>query len=173
MKREIQGPRRPTRHRTGPGAHQRTRLARQPRVEFPREIGASSFQDLISAAELTILLLQLRDPLLIIGRGTRPHPAVDFRLLYPGPQCLRVNPQLTCDPGQLPVPFTLSFPDLEQHPHRAFAQLIRVLPLCRHNPASSQVSWPPRFPGWPTVGVDAARAVADSGSLLHTVQSNI
>src|SRR6185295_3525725 len=106
-------------------------------------------QDLISAAELLVFLLQLRDPLLIIGRGPGPHPAVDFRLLRPGPQRLRVNTQLTGDPGQFPVALTLSFPDLEQHLHRAFAQLIRVFPLCRHDPASSQVSWPPRFPGWP------------------------
>ena len=45
---------------------------------------------------------------------------------------------------------SLSFQDLEQHLYRAFAQLIRVFPLCRHDPASSQVSWPPRFPGWPS-----------------------
>src|SRR4029077_1666775 len=148
--REIQGPSRPARLRTGPGAHQRTRLARQPRVEFPREIGTSGFQDLISAAELPVFLLQLRDPLLITGRGPGPRSAVDFRLLCPGPQRLRMNPQLTRDPGQFPVPLALSFPDLEQHPHRAFAQLIRVLLLCRHDPASSQESEPPRFPGWPT-----------------------
>src|SRR6185437_11810934 len=79
-----------------------------------------------------------------------PHPAVDFRLLCPRPQCLPVNTQLTCDPGQFAVPLTLPLPDLEQHLHRAFAQLIRVLLLCRHDRASSQVSWPPRFPGWPT-----------------------
>jgi hypothetical protein len=102
-----------------------------------------------AAAELPVLLLQLRDPLLIIGRGPGPHTAVDFRLLCPGPQRLGVNTQLTCDPGQLPTPLTLPLPDLEQHPHRAFAQLIRVLLLCRHDRASSQVSWPPRFPGWP------------------------
>src|SRR5205823_5198996 len=126
MTREIQGPRRPARLRTGPGAHQRTRLARQPRVEFPREISTSGLQDLISPAELTVFLLQFRDPLLIVRRGTGPDPAVDFRLLCPGPQCLRMHTQLACDPGQLPVPPTLPLPDLEQHLHRAFAQLIRV-----------------------------------------------
>src|SRR5689334_21566831 len=119
-------------------------------AQFPREIGTGGLQDLIRPAELTVLLLQLRDPLLIISRGTWPHPAVDFRLLCPGPQRFRVNTQLTCHPGQLPMPLTLPLPDLEQHLHRTFAQLIRVLLLCRHDPASSQVSWPPRFPGWPT-----------------------
>jgi len=35
------------------------------------------------------------------------------------------------------------------------AQLIRILLLCRHDPASSQVSWPPRFPGWPKTAYTA------------------
>src|SRR6185437_15064621 len=108
MTREIQGPRRPARHRTGPGAHQRSRLAPQPRAEFPREISTGGLQDLTSAAQLAVSLLPLRDPLLIIRRGPGPHPAVDFRLLYPGPQSLRVNAQMTPDPGQLAVALTLS-----------------------------------------------------------------
>ena len=31
--------------------------------------------------------------------------------------------------------------------HRAFTQLVRILPLCRHGPESSQVSEPPKIPG--------------------------
>src|SRR5437763_12297844 len=112
MTRELQGPRRPARHRTGPGAHQRTRLARKPGVEFPREIGTGGLQDLISPAEFPVFLFQLRDPLLVIRRGPGPCPAVDLRLLCPGPQSLRMNTQLTCHPGQLPVPLTLPLPDL-------------------------------------------------------------
>src|SRR5689334_19290971 len=148
-KRETQGPRRPARHRTGPGARQRTRLARQPRVEFPREISTGRLQNLIRPTELAVFPLQFSNPPLIIRRGARPRPAVNFRLLRPGPKRLGMNTQLTCDPGQLAVTLTLPLPDLEQHLHRALAQLIRVLPLCRHDRASSQVSWPPRFPGWP------------------------
>jgi hypothetical protein len=35
-------------------------------------------------------------------------------------------------PGQLTAPLALSLPDLQDHLHRAFTQLIGVLPLCRH-----------------------------------------
>ena len=41
---------------------------------------------------------------------------------------------ITCNPGNLAQPLAL-------------AQLIRVLLVCRHGPASFQVSVPPRFPG--------------------------
>jgi hypothetical protein len=58
---ETPGPHRPARCRTGPGARQRTRLARQPRVEFPREIRRRGFQYLIRPAKLGILL-QLAEP---------------------------------------------------------------------------------------------------------------
>jgi hypothetical protein len=53
------------------------------------------------------------DPLLIPGRDTGPLSAVNFRLLDPGPQSLRVNTELPADPGQLPVPLALPLPDLE------------------------------------------------------------
>jgi hypothetical protein len=59
----------------------------------------------------------------------------------------RVNIQLTAHPGQLTTALAVTGPDLQDHPHRAFAQLIGVLPLCRHGFASSQGSEPPRSPG--------------------------
>ena len=64
-----------------------------------------------------------------------------------GEQRLGVNAQLACHPGQLPVPLPVPLPDLQHHLHRAFAELLGVLPLCRHDSASSQESEPPRFPG--------------------------
>ena len=67
---------------------QRTRLARQPRVEFPSEIRTRGFKDLIRPPELTHLTLQLRDPLVIRGCGAGPLAAVDFRLPQPAPQRL-------------------------------------------------------------------------------------
>ena len=104
-RRRNPGPHRPARCQTGPGARQRTRLARQPRVEFPREIRARGLQDLIRPPELAYLPFQLRDPLLIAGLRTRPLPAVNFRLLRPRTQSLRVNIKLPGYPGQLPCPF--------------------------------------------------------------------
>ena len=47
------------------------------------------------------------------------------------------------------MPLPLPLPDLQHHLHRAFTQLVRILPLCHDGPESSQVSEPPRFPGGP------------------------
>src|SRR5690242_3248937 len=58
-----------------------------------------------------------------------------------------MNAQLAAHPGQLTAPLALSLPDLQDHLHRALAQLIGVLPLCRHDSASFQGSEPPRSPG--------------------------
>ncbi len=46
------------------------------------------------------------------------------------------------------VPLPLPLSDLKHHLHRALTQLLRILPLCHHDPASSQVSQPLGFPGW-------------------------
>src|SRR5690349_7050733 len=88
-------------------------------------------------AQLAHFPLELRDPLLIPGRDTGPLAAVDFRLLDPGPQSLRMNTQLPAHPGQLPMTLPVPLTDLEHHLHRAFTQLVRVLLLCCHGPASS------------------------------------
>src|ERR1700757_792129 len=102
--RENPGPHRPAQCRTGPGANRRTRLARQPRVEFPREIRASGLEYLISTPEFTDLAFQLGDPLLILGRGAGTLAFIDFRLLQPGSQRFRMNIKLPAHPGDLPVP---------------------------------------------------------------------
>ena len=81
------------------------------------------------------------------GGGCKTH-AVCREIGRSAGRRLRVNTQLTCDPGQLAVALTLPLPDLQHHLHCALAQLIRVLLLCRHGPASSQESEPPRFLGW-------------------------
>jgi len=62
--------------------------------------------------------------------------------------------------GQLTVALALSLPDLQDHLHRALAQLIGVLPLCRHDSASSQGSEPPRSPGR-SIGRRVANALRD------------
>src|SRR5437773_1203122 len=137
----------PVRHRTGPDVNQSTRLARKPGVEFAGEIRTRRLQNLIRPPQLPVFPLQLRDPLLVLTRDAGAHPIVDLGLLDPAPQRLGVNTQLTTHPGQLTVPLALSLPDLQDHLHRAFAQLIGVLPLCRHDSASFQGSEPPRSPG--------------------------
>ena len=92
-------------------------------------------------------LAEAGDDAKIIAGGQSLVPLLNFRLLRPGPQSLRMNIKLPGHPGQLPVPLPLPLPDLQQHLHRAFTQLLRVLPLCRHGPESSQVWEPPKFPG--------------------------
>jgi hypothetical protein len=84
------------------------------------------------------------DPPPIFGRRAQPLTTVYFRLAHPRPQRLRVNTQLPGHPGQLPAALPVLVTDLEHHLHRALAQLLGVLPLCRHGSASSQESEPPR-----------------------------
>src|SRR5262245_52284041 len=68
-------------------------------------------------------------------RGARPRAAIDLGLLDPATQRLGVNTKLTAHPGQLTMVPAFPLPDLQDHPHRAFAQLTGVLPLCRHDSA--------------------------------------
>jgi hypothetical protein len=47
-----------------------------------------------------------------------------------------VNAQLAAHTGQLTIALPVSLPDIQDHPHRTLAQLIGVLPLCRHDSES-------------------------------------
>src|ERR1700691_4978262 len=116
-------------------------------VNSAGEIRPPPPQDLIRPPQLTVFPLQLRDPHLILCRGTRPRPVIDLGLLHPAAQRLGVNAQLAAHPGQLTLAPAVTGPDLQDHLYRALAQLIGVLPLCRHDSASSQGSEPPRSPG--------------------------
>jgi len=104
-------------------------------------------QYLIGAAKFTHFPFQLGDPPPIFGRRAKPLTTVNFRLPHPRPQRLRVNTQLPGHPGQSAPALPVLVTDLEHHLHRALAQLLGILPLCRHGSASSQESEPPRSPG--------------------------
>jgi hypothetical protein len=55
------------------------------------------------------------------------HPISERSLIRGSKQRLGVNTQLTAHPGQLTVALTLPGTDLQDHVHRALAQLIGVL----------------------------------------------
>ncbi len=68
------------------------------RVEFPGEIRTRRLQDLVRPPQFTDFALEFRDAFLIIARGARPLPGIDFRLLYPVAESLGVYAQPMTDP---------------------------------------------------------------------------
>jgi hypothetical protein len=80
------------------------------------------------------------------GRGPVVVLAGYFPLLGLGVicrECRRSRCRATLETSPSPLPL----PDLQHHLHRVLAEFLRVLPLCSYDPASSQGSEPPRFPG--------------------------
>ena len=59
-------------------------------------------QDLVRAAELADLPLQLADPRGVVGGDARPQTTIDLGLADPGPQRLRMDPELVSDPLDRP-----------------------------------------------------------------------
>ena len=92
-------------------------------VEFPGEISARRLQDLIRPPQLTVLPFEFRDALLVVTRGTRPLPAVNFRFLDPVAESLGVDAQLLADACQRATRAARLGTQLEYHRHRAFPQL--------------------------------------------------
>jgi hypothetical protein len=95
-------------------------------------------------AAIAALLSLRRVQISLLGvsrRATRKRPGL-WRLTKRVPTI-----SLPGNPGDLPVSLPLPLPDLQHHLHRVLAELFRVLPLCGHDPASSQGSEPPGFPG--------------------------
>ena len=66
-------------------------------VELRREESRGRLQDLVGAAQLPDLALQLGDPLALVGGHARPRPAVDLGLADPLAQRLRGHPELLSD----------------------------------------------------------------------------
>ena len=68
----------------------------------------------------------------VLARRPRPVTSVDFGLPDPGPQRLRMHPQLVGYPlNRAPRPRRIP-PSLQRHPRCPLPQLLRVLPLCSH-----------------------------------------
>jgi Phage integrase, N-terminal SAM-like domain len=140
----------------------------RPRQGVPLVRATRQLPRILSPAEVDALTRALRTHrdravvaamvLLIRRRGARPRPVIDLGLLHPPAQRLGMNTQLTAHPGQLTVTLALPGTDLQNHLHRAFTQLIRVLPLCRHDSASFQGSEPPRSPGRSRGSINAKRS---------------
>src|ERR1700685_483052 len=109
-----------------------------PGVEFPGEISTRRLQDLIGAAQLTILPFQLGDPLLILSRGTGPLPRIDLRLINPVAERLCVDAEPMADPGDRPTRVPCLRPQVEDHLHCPFPQLSGMRLPGYHEPQLSQ-----------------------------------
>ena len=87
--------------------------------------------------------LGLNLAVLVTGPGHRDRRFVRIKVPASRPRWL----PLPGNPANSPCPFPSRSLTSNNIFHRAFTQLVRILPLCRHGPESSQVSEPPRFPG--------------------------
>jgi hypothetical protein len=105
-------------------AHMARPGMRKPGVEFPREIRTRRLQYFVRTAQLTHFAFQLHDPGPIISGSARPRPTIDFSLPNPAARRFGMNTQLPAHPGQLTPALPIPRPDLQDHPHRALAQLL-------------------------------------------------
>lgn len=67
------------------------------RVELPREEKRRRLQNLVGFLEISVLALQLFDPLLLGGGDTRALMSVDLDLQHPLTQGPRTDPDLRAD----------------------------------------------------------------------------
>ena len=93
------------------------------------EVGrrATCLEDVVRATQLPVLLLKRGDPLPVSGRGSPAATGVDLRLANPVPQRLGADAELAGDTRDHTVLLAALLADLEHHPHRALAQLLRIL----------------------------------------------
>src|SRR5215210_6213544 len=108
------------------------------RVELPREESRRRLEDLVRAPQLTVLALELLDPLRLNRAHTRPGAVIDLGLPDPRTQRLRRHPELLGDrDDRCPLRRILTL-GLEDHPRRALPDLRRIpAPSCHHAILSS------------------------------------
>src|SRR5947207_13198078 len=94
-----------------------------PGVEFPGEIRTRRLQDLIRPAQLTDFPFQLRDQLLIPGRGPVPVTGIDLCLIHPVTQSLGIYAETLADPDDRPALVHCLRPLLEDYMHCPFPLL--------------------------------------------------
>jgi len=86
----------------------------------------AAFRDLVGPPQLTVLLLQLSDALLVLGRNSRSFALVDLCLLHPVSQRLRAQSELHSDACHHAVTFACLLHGLLDHPDRPLSELRRV-----------------------------------------------
>src|SRR5438552_6495352 len=139
-----------------------------PGVEFPGEIRTRRLHDLIRPAQLTDFPFQLRDPLLIPGRGPGPVPGIDLCLIHPVTQSLGIYAETLADPGDRPTRVTCLRPQLEDHLHCPFPQLSGMRLPGYHEPQLSQRSQPPTNPGRSIVSLPVSSGYVQNRSARTT-----
>ncbi len=88
-------------------------------------------EDLIGPPQLSVLLLEGRDALLVGGADAWPAPVVNLRLLDPLAQGLGAHAELGRDPGKYAVALTAALELVEHHPDAPVTKLSRVPMLNR------------------------------------------
>src|SRR5690606_18465738 len=113
----------------------------------PSRKSTRRLEDLVSAAQLADLPLQLGDtPRILTGRS-RPRSRIHLGLADPVTQGLPIDPQLRGDTSDRPLATPRLTLNLQHHPHSPLTQLVWILPRCRHDSLPSQVSESPRNRG--------------------------
>jgi hypothetical protein len=97
-------------------------------IELLGEKHARLLQDLVGAAELPVLLLELVDPSSLLGRRARARAVVDLGLSDPVPERLRADVELTGDPGDDAVALPLLLHRRQDELDRPLLNFRRVPP---------------------------------------------
>src|ERR671910_528689 len=102
------------------------------RVELPRKESRRRLKDLIRAAQLPVLALELLDPLGLRARHSRALARVGLGLAHPTAQGLGCHPELLSDRrDRRPLRLVLALL-IEHHPRRPLTDLTRIRRLPWH-----------------------------------------
>src|SRR5918996_875492 len=102
------------------------------RVELPRKESRRRLEDLIRAAQLPVLALELPDALGLHARHSRALARVGLGLAHPASERLRGHPELLGDRrDRRPLRLVLTLL-LEHHPRRPLPDLTRIRRLPWH-----------------------------------------
>src|SRR4029453_10328509 len=117
------------------------------RVELPREESRGRLENLVGAPQLTVLALELLDPLAAGARPPGPLPRIGLGLTHPTPERLGRHPELLSDRrDRRPLRLVL-VPLFKHHPRRPLTDLTRIRRLPRHKAQILSRGRASKFPG--------------------------
>src|ERR1019366_10787013 len=90
-------------------------------------------QNRVRPPQLTILQLEVSDPLRVRGRRSSPQTTIDLSGANPITHRLGMNAQLLSDPTDSPSTCRRIPARIQSHPHSPIPRLLRILPWCSHN----------------------------------------
>src|SRR5215204_6460232 len=102
------------------------------RVELPREESRRRLEDLIRAAQLTVLALELLDPLGLRARHPSALPAIGLGPAHPTAQRLGRHPEILSERRDSRPQRRILALLFKEHPRRPLTDLTRIRRLPRH-----------------------------------------